>query len=94
MVKWLFFFFKNLIFKGTVHEMESLEESYEMDCWSQWRGGLSVTGGGKYTDCRPSPSPTRTHTNTHAAFLSEFPAYIVTGADAGFLARREWVPHG
>ena len=40
---------------------------------SQWRGGLSVTGGANtQTAAPPPPSPTHTHTNTHAAFLSEF----------------------
>ena len=50
--------------------------------YPQWRGGLSVTGGGGGggggqihrlpPPPPPPPPPTHTHTNTHAAFLSEF----------------------
>ena len=42
-----FSFFKNLNFKGTVHEMESLEESYEMDRWSPFQEAEPAVEGSK-----------------------------------------------
>ena len=51
----------------------------------QWRGGLSVTGGGANTQTAAAPPPLpHAHTHKHTCCLSVRISYIVTGADAGF----------
>ena len=59
---------------------------------SQWRGGLSVTGGAITQTAAPPPPPPPTHTQTHMLplcqnFLSRY------RGGCRISARRRWVPH-